>query len=175
MDSSEFLIFLQDRASVREFRDFPLADDEIAYMLACARTAPTAGNLESWDLVLVTDPEQRASLAEAAHDQTQIVQAGAIFVVCSNYVRGMARFQERGILYALEDATIVCTYLMLAAHVLHLQSCWTGSFDDEDVRTVLDLPPHLRPVALLAVGNGAKGGVSPERRPVDEHVHQDFW
>ncbi len=92
-----------------------LSEEEIEYILACAGTAPSAGNLESWDVVVVTDEEVRAALSQAAFDQPHVEQAAAVFVVCANYVRSMSRYGERGILYGLEDAVIACTYMMLGS------------------------------------------------------------
>ncbi len=130
MDSSDFLSFLTGRSSVREYDSEPIPDGEIDYLLRCASTAPSAGNLEAWDVVVITEEDTRMALAEAAFGQTHLEQAPVIFAVCSNYVRSMSRYGERGILYALEDATIACTYMMLAAHARNLHSCWTGAFDD---------------------------------------------
>ncbi len=175
MESSDFLSFVTGRSSVREYDGEPLPKEHIEYILNCARTAPSAGNLEAWDVVVVTDREIREALAEAAFDQKHIEQAPLILAVCSNYVRSMSRYGERGILYALEDATIACTYMMLAAHAKNLQTCWTGAFDDDAVREILDLPQHARPVALLAVGNGPRAGSAAERRDIGEHVHQESW
>jgi len=64
---------------------------------------------------------------------------------------------------------------MLAAHARNLHSCWTGAFDDEEVRTILGLPQHLRPVCLLAVGTGRPTGTLTPRMPVEEHVHREGW
>lgn len=175
MESSDFLSFVSGRMSVREYESEPVPEADIEYLLNCARTAPSGGNLEAWDVVVVTDEETRAALAEAAFDQAHIEQAPLILVVCSNYVRSMSRYGERGILYALEDATIACTYLMLAAHARNLQSCWTGAFDDDAVREILDLPQHARPVALLAVGKGHPAGQAAGRRDIGEHVHKETW
>lgn len=122
MESSDFLSFVTGRSSVREYDGEPLPKEQIEYILNCARTAPSAGNLEAWDVVVVTDREIREALAEAAFDQKHIEQAPLILAVCSNYVRSMSRYGERGILYALEDATIACTYMMLAAHAKNLQT-----------------------------------------------------
>ena len=91
MDSSDLLGFLTSRQSVREFDSEPLTDDEIRYILDCASTSPSAGNLEAWDVVLVTDEETRLALAEAAFSQKHVEQAPAIFVICANYVRSMSR------------------------------------------------------------------------------------
>jgi nitroreductase len=175
MDSSDFLSFLTGRSSVREYEAEPVPEETIDYLLKCASTAPSAGNLEAWDVVVVTEEETRLALAEAAFGQPHLEQAPVILAVCSNYVRSMSRYGERGILYALEDATIACTYMMLAAHSRNLQSCWTGAFDDDAVREILDLPQHLRPIALLAIGKGHPPGKLAERIAIGEHVHRETW
>lgn len=175
MDSSDFLYFLKSRSSVRIYKSDPVTDDEIEYILSCAGTAPSAGNLESWDVIVVTDKEVKTALAQAAFDQEHVEHAGAIFAVCANYVRSMSRYGERGILYGLEDATIACTYMMLAAHAKQLHSCWTGAFDDDEVREILTLPQHIRPIALLAVGRGHPPSVLTGRMDAGEHVHRDIW
>ena len=87
----------------------------------------------------------------------------------------MSRYGERGILYAIQDATIACTYMMLAAHAAGLQSCWTGAFDEDEVKETLDLPGHLRPVVMLALGRGKIPMERPGRIDLSEHVHHDGW
>ncbi|OPX62157.1 MULTISPECIES: nitroreductase family protein [unclassified Methanoregula] len=175
MDSSDFFGLCAGRSSVREYDDEPVTDDEIGYVLKCAGTAPSAGNLEAWDVVVVRDDETKEALSEAAFSQEHIRLAPVVLAVCANYVRSMSRYGERGILYGLEDATIACTYMMLAAHSRGLVTCWTGAFDDEAVREVLDLPQHSRPVSLLAVGKGHAPAQHTERMSIGEHVHRDTW
>ncbi|QSZ68123.1 nitroreductase [Methanofollis aquaemaris] len=176
MDSSEFLTFLEGRQTVREYDpDREVTEEEAEFILRAASSAPSAGNREAWDVVVVRAEDQREALAETAFDQAQIRNAPVVFVVCSNYVRSMSRYGDRGILYALEDATIACTYMMLAAHALRLHACWTGAFEEDSAREVLNIPPHIRPVALLAVGRGEVPAARTERMPVGEHVHRETW
>ena len=175
MNSSEFLRFVKGRSSVREYSGEPLDPEEIEYILTSASTAPSAGNREAWDVVVVTDEETRLALAEAGYGQEHLATAPALFVVCANYVRSMSKYGERGILYAVQDATIACTYMMLAAQAHGLHSCWTGAFDEDEVREVLSLPQHIRPLVLLAVGKGYPPSVQTERMAADEHVHRDEW
>jgi len=175
MDSSEFLDFLSSRSSVRDFTPSPLEEHEIDPILSSARTAPSAGNREAWDVVAVTDGEVMDALAEAALSQPHIREAPCVLVVCANYIRSMSRYGERGILYAIQDATIACTYMMLAAHAGGLQSCWTGAFDEEEVKGILNLPAHIRPIAMLAVGRGKMPAERAARMDLSEHVHRDFW
>ncbi|MDD1662910.1 MAG: nitroreductase family protein, partial [Methanomicrobiales archaeon] len=128
-----------------------------------------------WDVVVVTDGEVREALAEAALSQPHIKDAPCVLVVCANYIRAMSRYGERGILYAIQDATIATTYMMLAAHAGGLHSCWTGAFDEEEVKEILDLPGHLRPVVMLAVGRGKIPAERTGRMDLSEHVHHDRW
>ena len=175
MDSSDFSNFLSGRSSVRAYEETPLAEDEIAAIISCAGTAPSAGNLEAWDVVVVTDADLRLALADAAFGQEHVGQAPVLFVVCANYVRSMSQYGERGILYAVQDATISCTYMMLAAHAHGLATCWTGAFNEDDVREVLGLPPHIRPLAILAAGHGHPQAQRAGRMDIGEHVHRDAW
>jgi nitroreductase len=175
MDISELSRFLASRASVRQYQDREVDPALIDQVIALAKAAPTAGNVESWDVVVVTDPSIRESLADAALGQEHVSKAPVVLVVCANYVRSMAKYSDRGILYALEDATIVATYLMLGAHAAGISSCWTGAFDDEMTRDILGLPAHIRPVTLLTLGYRAEAAISPARRDVNEHIHRDGW
>ena len=75
MNSSEFYDFLTTRMSVREYNDAeenPVTDEEIEYILRCAQRAPSAGNLESWDVVIVTDESVKEELSDAAFGQEHI-------------------------------------------------------------------------------------------------------
>ncbi|MDD1706628.1 MAG: nitroreductase family protein [Methanoregulaceae archaeon] len=175
MDSSEFLEFLAARCSVRDYSDEKVTDNEAVFLLDCASTAPSAGNLEAWDVVLVRDPERMESLSDAALGQSQVKNAALLMVVCANYIRSMSRYGERGILYAVQDATIACTYIMLAGHAIQLRSCWVGAFDEEEVRAILDLPTHVRPIAILCIGKGRLPSDLTGRMPVAEHLHYEGW
>jgi len=175
MNFSEFFGFLAGRSSVRSYTGQELTPEEVEYLMDCASTAPSAGNMQAWDVVLVTDEPQKELLSAAALDQPHVRAAAALFVVTANYVRSMSRYGERGILYAIQDATIACTYMMLAAHAKDLVTCWVGAFDEEEIRKVLSLPVHSRPVAILCVGKGIHPSVRTGRMPLAEHIHEDRW
>lgn len=176
MDFSEFIRFLQRRSSVREYGTTPLTNEEIADIVSAAETAPSAGNLEAWDVVVVTDEDSRLALSDAAFSQSHVAEAPALFVVCANYVRSMSQYGERGILYAVQDATIAGTYMMLAAHAMGISSCWTGAFEEDNVREILGLPPHIRPLVILAAGRSQAASLrAAEHRDIHSHIHYNEW
>lgn len=175
MDSSEFSGFLRTRSSVREFTDDELTPEEIEGVVRAAERAPSAGNREAWDVVIATDEGIREDLSDAAYQQQHLMQAPCVFVICANYVRSMSQYGERGILYAVQDATIAATYMMLGAHAAGLHTCWTGAFDEEAVSEILALPQHIRPLVLLATGKGHLPPSQAGRMPLGEHVHENIW
>jgi nitroreductase len=65
--------------------------------------------------------------------------------------------------------------MMLAAHARNLHSCWTGAFDEDEIKEILRLPQHIRPVSLLAIGKGHAPSSLTERMAVAEHVHFERW
>jgi nitroreductase len=175
MDSSDFFSFLNSRSSVRQYLDEAIRDEEITYLMDCAITAPSAGNLEAWDVIMIRDAIRKEELSDAALGQTHVKEAPLLMVICANYIRSMSRYGERGILYAVQDATIAGTYLMLAAHAIRLKTCWVGAFDEDEVKSLLGLPAHIRPVAILCIGKGSYTGEMTERMPVAEHLHLETW
>ncbi|MBP2132968.1 nitroreductase [Methanomicrobium sp. W14] len=175
MNSSDFYDFIETRSSVRDFSSDPVSDEDLNYIIKCAGKSPSAGNRESWDVVIVTDESIKEDLSDAAFGQEHIIQAPVVLAVCANYVRSMSQYGERGILYAVEDASIAATYMMLAAHSLRLQTCWTGAFDDDEISEILGLLKHARPVTLLAIGHGTLPEYRAERMPISEHVHEETW
>src|SRR3990170_390322 len=78
-------------------------------------------------------------------------------------------------LYALQDAAAATENLLLAAHAEGLGSVWIGAFDEGAVVRLLDLPRHVRPVALLPIGEPAEDPAAPERLPLSEILHWDRW
>ncbi|MCL2460261.1 MAG: nitroreductase family protein [Euryarchaeota archaeon] len=175
MDISEISSFFATRRTVRHYDEHGIPDDILSHILATTRTIPSAGALESWDAVIIRDEGVKEALYDASFSQEHILSAPVILVVCANYIRSMSRFAEEGIMYAIEEATIAATYMMLAAHSTGISSCWTGSFDPVEVRETLLLPEHVRPIVLLTLGYASAIPSACERMDTSEHFHTDYW
>jgi nitroreductase len=93
-------------------------------------------------------------------------------VFCAHPALSQVRYAERGeTLYALQDATIACTFAMLAATAVGLSSVWVGSFDEAAVSQTIELPDSQRPVAILPIGYAAEEPRLRDRRPLNEIIH----
>jgi len=168
-----FFEVIRRRRSVRAFLKKPVAADTLRTILEAANAAPSAGNLQSYEIYVVTTDLTRVALAHAADDQFFVAGAPAALVFCTHAARVAEQYAERGEqLYTVQDATIACAFAMLAAAALGLASVWVGAFRPGEVRRIVGAPPGIEPVAILPIGYAAEEPISPGRRPLDDLVHR---
>lgn len=168
----DFFDVVKKRCSMRAFRDQPVEPQKLQQILESLNRAPSAGNMQAYEVYVVASPSARQALSQAARDQEFIRQAPLALVFCTHPALNAERYRERGRdLYALQDATIACTFAMLAAAALGLDSVWVGSFDEARVSSLLGLPPDLRPIAILPVGYAGEEPQARSRRPLADLVH----
>ncbi len=133
-------------------------------LVEAIRWAPSAGNMQSRKFYFIFDQEIRKKLAEAALHQNFIAQAPLAVVACLDR-RIAARYGDRGVnLYSIQDVAASIMNLMLVAQELRLGTCWVGAFNEFDVVEILDLPDHLRPVAIVPVGYPGKVPAGRQKR-----------
>lgn len=162
--------FLKKRRSVRQFKKEQKTKDRVIQkVLEHASFSPSAGNLQSYFIVVVENPMVKVKLANAAFSQDFIADASVVFVVCADLERSEFRYGSRGRkLYALQDATLAAFHLWLVAVEEGLAGCWVGAFDEAQVKKICQLTEHLRPVVLLPVGYPSECPVMPPRKRIEE-------
>ena len=169
----DFFSVVEQRHSIRAYRPTPVEEEKLIRILETANRAPSAGNLQGYEIVIVRDREDKQALAAAALGQTFLVQAPVLLVFFANRSRSAAKYGQRGAeLYALQDATIACAYAQLAATALGLATVWVGAFEDEAVARILRAPADWRPVAILPIGYPAEEPEPTPRRPLRSLVHE---
>jgi nitroreductase len=99
-----------------------------------------------------------------------VAQAPVVIVVCADPARSAARYSRRGSeLYCLQDTAAATENILLGVTALGLGACWVGAFDERAAATVLNLPSHLRPVAMIPIGHpGERFARRTSRRPLSE-------
>lgn len=164
---------IRGRRSIRAYEPKPLDEAKLEYILQAANAAPSAGNLQAYEMFLVRNPVHKKALADAAFGQNYIENAPVLIVFAANPARNTPKYGDRGKrLYALQDATIACSFAMLAATELGLGTVWVGAFDDDSVRKLMGLPASMTPVAILPVGYAAEKPAKTPRRPLRMIVHE---
>ena len=101
-------------------------------------------------------------MAKAMHNQNAYT-AKAVILVCADTTDCWVRSFDAHCIHEI-DASIVTTYMMLAATEQGVGSLWVERFDPEIIREEFALPDHYIPEALLCLGYANPEAVkSPER------------
>jgi nitroreductase len=176
MDKMDFFDTVAKRRSVRAYLNKELEDDKLQKILETGNAAPSAGDLQGYEIIVVKDQQQRAALGRAARGQSFLTQAPVDLVLIANQKRSAKRYGERGVkLYSVQDATIAASYMQLAATALGLSTCWVGAFDDKAVAEVVgaNMDEGFVPVAIIPVGYANSSLGATPRRKLSDLIHQD--
>lgn len=167
---------INGRRSVRSFLDKEVEQEKVEKILNAAINAPSAGNIQPWEFVIVKEKETKEKISEAALGQSFVAEAPVVVVVCADTEKSASRYGERGRdLYCIQDCATATQNLMLAAHALDLGTVWVGAFDENSLKKILNLPENIRPLAIIPVGYPAEKPSGPERTKLEEVVHSETF
>ena len=167
---------IKGRRSVREFESTPIKEADLQKILDAARLAPSAGNCQPLELIVVKDRAQKERLVRAALGQSFIAEAPVAIVVCANVPRTSRRYGRRGEeLYCIQDTAAATQNIHLAAYALGYATCWIGAFDEDEAAKVIKAPAGIRPVAIVPIGRPAEKPSAPQRMPLSKIVREDSF
>jgi nitroreductase len=148
-DSAKFLNTVNERFSYRGFLNRDVSEEDIQYILECARLAPSAANKQPWRIHIVRNNKLRKDL-HRAYTRNWFLEAPVLAVFTG--IRGENWTRRDGLDYLMCDVTIIADYFMLAATDRGLGTCYIAAFDDDIVRNVLDLPENEIPYLMTPLG-----------------------
>lgn len=167
---------IKERRSVRKFKPDSVPEDDLNEILDAGRWAPSSGNTQPLEMVIVKDENTKKQLSKAAYGQKIIAQAPVAIVVCANVPRTESRYGERGSqLYVIQDTAAAAQNIHLMAYALGYASCWVGAYDDEAVGEVISCPGDIRPLAIIPLGKPAERPKAPSRRDLEKIVHENSF
>ncbi|MFC1626687.1 nitroreductase family protein [Patescibacteria group bacterium] len=166
---------LTSRRSIRSFDTTKhITDNQIHSLLEIARWAPSAGNLQSYQFIVVKNSKQKMLLAKTLMGRDKVSTASAVFICCADTKLSSEEYGPRGkSLYAIQDATLAAYALWLAVHNINLGGVWIGSFYEKKVQKLLSIPPYLKPVVILPIGYPAEKPKITSRKTIEEIVRFD--
>jgi nitroreductase len=138
---------VKKRRSIRRYKSTPLSEKDLEVILEAARLAPSWGNRQCWQYIIVTDQSIKKKLAEAG--EKWINEAPVIVVACAN---PKASGHKPNMDYFMLDIGISFEHLILAATNLGIGTCWIGAFDEKAVKEALGVPGEIRVVAYTPLG-----------------------
>ncbi len=162
-----------ERRSIRKYTDAPVSDADIEKLLRAAMQAPSAGNQQPWEFVVLRDKEIMLKVLEFHEYSTPLKTADCAIVVCGKKAK-MERMQP----YMAQDCSAATQNILLEATYLGLGTVWMGVYPEEKrvngVRDLLQAPEDITPFCIIAVGHPDEQP-GPTDRYDAARVHINKW
>jgi nitroreductase len=166
---------IRARRNVRQYTDRPIAREDLERICEAGRRAPSAGNWQPWDFVVVTDRDQLVELAKVWPRGGRHI-AGSAATIAMVAAEPQDQRQRDLLQYDFGQAT---AHMMLAAADLGIGSGHSAVSDQAQAQRVLGFPDGHRCLYLIGLGYPADRPLRPlarpSRRPLDQVVHWDRW
>ncbi len=166
------LTCIHTRRSIRRFTPAPVTEEETRTLLEAAMIAPSAGNAQPWEFVLITDKALRDRIPAINPYASMAAEAPLVILVCGNL--RLEKYPG----YWVQDCSAAVQNTLLAATALGLGAVWTGVHPIEErvngFRALCNLPDHIMPLAALVVGRPAVEAQRKSRFEPDR-VHSNAW
>ena len=165
------------RRSCREFTDRPIKSETPAPAAGSGHERPQLRQCTGLGLVVVTDPEKLALMADANDRPAEpLRKAAAGILVCGDLDRAF-RFAKD---YWVIDGAIAAQNICLAAQELGLGAVWLGTWPQMDrveaQQKLFALPETIVPHSIIALGYPEADLTAPRKsRYEDDRVHFNQW
>ncbi len=167
---------IMTRTSVRQYQsDRTISADTVELLLRAGMAAPTAGNRQPWEFVVVDTREGLDSLMNASPHGKMLETATLAIVPCGNMERTL---QKDAHMMWVQDLSAATENILLAAHALGLGAVWVGVYPVaervEGISKALQLPGEIIPLCVISIGYPASDN-QPKDKWEPERVHYNKY
>ena len=187
----EVLEAIKGRRSIRKYKDTPVDDSTIEFVLEAARWAPSWKNSQCWRFVVVRDDTIKTELADSLvkidvgdtvidNPSIRAVRTAPVVIVAcaqlgrSGYNLGQPD-SEKGDCWYLYDVALAMQNLQLAAYSLGLGTVTIGGLDAGKIAGLLELPSDYRVVTITPLGYPDQESQPTPRRELPKFVYNDKY
>lgn len=164
---NETIDVLTHRASIRSYLDTPIKPEHLELINEAIYRTPTAGNMQDFSVITITDEELKAELSVLCDNQLFIKSAPILYIFVMDFSRFKRYFELSKVddslfklphlgtmMNGIIDSTIAAQTASVAANSLGIGTCYIGDITEhyEDVTSLLNLDTNMIPVAMLTMG-----------------------
>lgn len=187
--NNDTIALLMKHASVRQFQDRPVSEEQLAAIIGAAQMASTSSNVQAYSVIAVTDTALKAQLAGLSGNQAYIEKCPVFLVWCADLYRlreitephlaGADSYENstENLIVATVDVALAAQNAAVAAESLGLGIVYIGGVRNNiaQVSELLGLPELVYPVFGMCLGypEGASG-LRP-RLPLQAVLHRNGY
>ncbi|MFJ7746465.1 5,6-dimethylbenzimidazole synthase [Peribacillus sp. NPDC097295] len=195
-----------NRRDIRSFLPDPISKETLHKILEAGHHAPSVGFMQPWSFIVVSNPEIKERLAWAADKERRALavhyegekenkflslkveglkEAPYTICVTCDPTRGGSHVLGRNSIPETDILSTACAIqnMWLAACAEGLAMGWVSFYKKNDIRDILEIPPHVEPVALMSIGYTDQYPDKPiletanweKRRSMDDLIFLDKW
>jgi nitroreductase len=167
---------IERRREITKFKEHPVPNELLDKLVQALYLSPSGNNLPSREFVLITNRQKLLQLSSTTPYMQWLAHAAAGVVIIGN---------DQISKYWLQDASIAGGYLWLAATSLELGAAWGAVYHAEDseesmkresyVRVLLQVPDHLRVVAIIGLGYPDVEPLPKQLVPLEAVFHREVY
>lgn len=160
---------LYKHKSIRKYKDQPLEEEKLQYIIKAAQAAPTWCNGQQVSIIAIKDPSRKAVFSKLCWGQKYIETCSVFLVFCADFYRVSLAFEKEGktpeeftkyitqvdtLLIGAHDVGIAIQNAVVAAESLGLGTVDIGAIRIKslEVAKELNLPKYALPMIGLCVG-----------------------
>lgn len=144
-----------NRRSVRQYTAEPVSEADLQQLLHAGLAAPSAKNMQPWELIVVRDREKLDKMGDVVNWWACIKNAPLAIVVVAN-TDGYAATNPD---FFKHDCAACTENILVAAEGLELGGVWLGAEGvyerSEPLKEILGIPDGIIPFSVLAIGHPA--------------------
>ena len=161
-----------ERRSIRKYSKLSISDSDIDNLLRAAMSAPSAGNQQPWEFILIKDKNIMSDITKIHPYSQMLKEAQLAIVVCADLDK------EKHSGYWVQDCSAATENILIEAQHLGLGSVWLGVYPREDrvtgLKEILNLPERVIPLSIISLGYPAEKK-GPSNRFDKLRIHINEW
>ncbi len=176
----QFMNIIRERRSIRRFTEQEIEPEKLTEIFTAASWAPSWGNSQCWEIVVVQDRDMKAHLAANLSPKNPatrtVAKAPVVLAICGQARKAgwysgkqVTRYED----WLMYDLGLISQNVCLVARSLGLGSVIVGAFDHDKAEELLQIPAGYQIVSLIPLGYPDHTPSPPARRAVAEFVHYD--
>ncbi len=143
---------IMTRSSVRSYSEQVVEQSKVEAILKAGMAAPTGGNKQPWDMVVITERETLDAIPPLVKGASMAAKSQLAIAVCGS--PSEAFLPE----YWVQDCSAMTENILLAAHAMGLGAVWCGVYPENGtgrvaaISKLLSLPEGVLPLSIIVIG-----------------------
>lgn len=179
----EFWDVIEKRRSVRLYEDTSVDDSFINQIIICGHKAPSAGNIQPWEFIVVKDKTTKRQIVDTTYvsnnyesptRQEWLMNAPVFIVVVVNKEKSFQKYGEKALRTLIYlDCSACIENMILAAINIGLATCYISGFRETELSRVLDLPKNYETIGFISLGYQKGTAVIKPKSDLNIKIHYE--